>query len=90
MWPTRCGPGAWPWPSAAGSCCASRTTTVNGHGRIKLGGETWSARLAEGTTTAVGPGEEVRVIALHGATAIVAPVAPVDDPSPEPPPAPLA
>ena len=59
-------------------------------GRIKLGGETWSARLAEGTTTAVGPGEEVRVIALHGATAIVAPVAPIDDRSPEPPPAPLA
>ena len=59
-------------------------------GRIKLGGETWSARLAEGTTTAVGPGEEVRVIALHGATAIVAPVAPVDDRSPEPPSAPLA
>ncbi len=59
-------------------------------GRIKLGGETWSARLAEGTTTAVGPGEEVRVIALHGATAIVAPVAPLDDPLPDPPPAPLA
>jgi membrane protein implicated in regulation of membrane protease activity len=62
-------------------------------GRIKLGGETWSARLAEGTTTAVGPGEEVRVIALHGATAIVAPVPPVppvDDLPPEPPPAPLA
>ena len=59
-------------------------------GRIKLGGETWSARLAEGTTTAVGPGEEVRVIALHGATAIVAPVAPMDDPLPEPPAGPLA
>jgi membrane protein implicated in regulation of membrane protease activity len=41
-------------------------------GRIKLAGETWSARLAEGTEP-VGPGEEVRVIAIHGATAIVAP-----------------
>lgn len=41
-------------------------------GRIKLAGETWSARLAEGSTP-VGPGEEVRVIAIHGATAIVAP-----------------
>lgn len=43
-------------------------------GRIKLAGETWSARLAAGTTTSIGPGEEVRVIAIHGATAIVAPV----------------
>jgi membrane protein implicated in regulation of membrane protease activity len=41
-------------------------------GRIKLAGETWSARLASGSTP-VGPGEEVRVIAIHGATAIVAP-----------------
>ena len=49
-------------------------------GRIKLGGETWSARLAEGTMTTVGPGEEVRVIAIHGATAIVAPVPPQDTP----------
>ena len=47
-------------------------------GRIKLGGETWSARLAAGTTTTVGPGEEVRVIAIHGATAIVSPVPPTD------------
>jgi membrane protein implicated in regulation of membrane protease activity len=42
-------------------------------GRIKLAGETWSARLAEGSRPA-GPGDEVRVIAIHGATAIVAPV----------------
>ena len=41
-------------------------------GRIKLAGETWSARLAAGSTP-VGPGEEVRVIAIHGATAIVSP-----------------
>ena len=45
-------------------------------GRIKLAGETWSARLASGSTP-VGPGEEVRVIAIHGATAIVA-AAPTD------------
>ena len=43
-------------------------------GRFKLAGETWSARLAAGATSTVGPGEEVRVIAIHGATAIVAPV----------------
>ena len=52
-------------------------------GRIKLAGETWSARLAAGTSTTVGPGEEVRVIAIHGATAIVSPAPPVlpTDPS---------
>lgn len=42
-------------------------------GRVKLAGETWSARLASGTTP-VGAGEEVRVIAIHGATALVEPV----------------
>ncbi|MFQ6172490.1 NfeD family protein [Oryzobacter sp. R7] len=42
-------------------------------GRIKLAGETWSARLAAGSTP-IAPGEEVRVIAIHGATAVVEPV----------------
>jgi membrane protein implicated in regulation of membrane protease activity len=42
-------------------------------GRVKLAGETWSARLAEGSEPA-GPGDQVRVIAIHGATAIVVPV----------------
>ena len=41
-------------------------------GRVKVGGETWSARLAE-DGDAVGPGEEVRVVAIHGATCIVVP-----------------
>lgn len=41
-------------------------------GRIKLAGETWSARLAEGSTT-VAAGGDVRVIAIQGATAIVVP-----------------
>ncbi|WP_299445301.1 NfeD family protein [uncultured Phycicoccus sp.] len=44
-------------------------------GRVKLAGETWSARLATGSTP-VEPGDQVRVIAIHGATAIVAPVPP--------------
>ncbi|HEX6918505.1 MAG TPA: NfeD family protein [Phycicoccus sp.] len=44
-------------------------------GRVKLAGETWSARLAEGSPPA-GPGDEVRVIAIHGATAIVATIPP--------------
>lgn len=49
-------------------------TEVDG-GRVKLAGETWSARLADGATTAR-PGDEVRVIAIHGATAIVEPPSP--------------
>ena len=53
-------------------------------GRVKLAGETWSARLAAGATTTVGPGEEVRVIAIHGATAIVSPVPPADQTTPDP------
>ena len=53
-------------------------TVTDSDGRIKLAGETWSARLAAGATSTVGPGEEVRVIAIHGATAIVAP-APTSD-----------
>ncbi|GAA4402694.1 NfeD family protein [Fodinibacter luteus] len=57
-------------------------------GRIKLAGETWSARLAEGTTSVVPPGAEVRVIAIHGATAIVVPVAPPQAAAPPPDPTP--
>ncbi|HWO51478.1 MAG TPA: NfeD family protein, partial [Ornithinibacter sp.] len=53
-------------------------SVTDSDGRIKLGGETWSARLAAGTTTTAGPGEAVRVIAIHGATAIVSPVPPTD------------
>lgn len=39
-------------------------------GRVKLAGETWSARLAEGAAQCV-PGQEVRVLSIQGATAIV-------------------
>lgn len=39
-------------------------------GRVKLGGELWSARLADGARVCEA-GEEVRVVAIHGATAIV-------------------
>ena len=53
---------------------ASLQAVTDSDGRVKLAGETWSARLAAGATTTVGPGEEVRVIAIHGATAIVSPV----------------
>ncbi|MBK9475978.1 MAG: NfeD family protein [Tetrasphaera sp.] len=45
-------------------------------GRIKLGGEVWSATLAEGAPICE-PGTEVRVLAISGATAIVTPVPPL-------------
>ncbi len=45
-------------------------------GRVKLAGETWSARIAQGTTPCM-PGQEVRVVSIQGATAIVADDAPV-------------
>ncbi|MBM6403881.1 NfeD family protein [Phycicoccus sp. CSK15P-2] len=48
-------------------------TVTETDGRVKLAGETWSARLADGATIA-NPGDEVRVIAIHGATAVVVPV----------------
>ncbi|WP_404382625.1 NfeD family protein [Knoellia locipacati] len=46
-------------------------TVTDTDGRIKLAGETWSARVAEGAEP-LRPGDDVRVIAIHGATAIVA------------------
>ncbi|MGL5866826.1 MAG: NfeD family protein [Dermatophilaceae bacterium] len=49
-------------------------------GRVKLAGETWSARLASGAAPVL-PGDSVRVIAIHGATALVAPVSPPTPPS---------
>ena len=41
-------------------------------GRINLSGETWSARSQGGD--AILPGDKVEVIAIDGATAVVAPV----------------
>ena len=49
--------------------------TVTEHdGRVKLGGETWSARTAPDAAICL-PGQEVRVVAIKGATAIVSNVA---------------
>ncbi|MBR7742258.1 NfeD family protein [Phycicoccus sp. BSK3Z-2] len=56
-------------------------TVTETDGRVKLGGETWSARLPDDGEP-VGPGDEVRVVAIHGATAIVVPK---PARSPEPP-----
>jgi membrane protein implicated in regulation of membrane protease activity len=45
--------------------------TVNEHdGRVKLGGETWSARTDPGAAPIL-PGQEVRVVSIKGAPAIV-------------------
>ena len=49
--------------------------TVTEHdGRVKLGGETWSARTAPSTAACL-PGQEVRVVSIEGATAIVTNIA---------------
>jgi membrane protein implicated in regulation of membrane protease activity len=49
-------------------------TVTEQDGRVKLGGETWSARTAPNTAACL-PGQEVRVVSLEGATAIVSSVA---------------
>lgn len=49
--------------------------TVTEHdGRVKLGGETWSARTAPDSAACL-PGQEVRVVSIEGATVIVSSVA---------------
>ena len=47
-------------------------TVTHAGGRINLSGETWSARSQGGD--AILPGDKVEVIAIDGATAVVAPV----------------
>ena len=55
--------------------------TVTEHdGRVKFGGETWSARTAPEAAACL-PGQEVRVVNIEGATAIVSNV--VDGQKPE-------
>jgi membrane protein implicated in regulation of membrane protease activity len=49
-------------------------TVTEQDGRVKLGGETWSARTRPGATLCL-PGQEVRVVSIEGATAIVSNVA---------------
>ena len=49
--------------------------TVTEHdGRVKLGGETWSARTGPDAAACL-PGQEVQVVSIEGATAIVSNVA---------------
>lgn len=57
-------------------------TVVDAHGgRVRLGGEEWSARLADPDPARSGPqearlatGAQVRVVAIDGAVAVVQPV----------------
>jgi membrane protein implicated in regulation of membrane protease activity len=54
-------------------------TVTAGGGRVKIGGEVWSARCAPGRTGAaqtLRPGEAVRVMSIDGATAVVDAVPP--------------
>ena len=55
------------------SALVLQTVTQN-DGRIKLGGETWTARIVPDTAVCL-PGQEVRIVAIEGATAIVTGVA---------------
>jgi membrane protein implicated in regulation of membrane protease activity len=45
-------------------------TVTETDGRVKLGGEVWSARTAQGGAVCH-PGQEVRVLSIEGATVIV-------------------
>jgi len=61
-------------------------TVSESGGRVKIGGEVWSARTAPaegGRSVTIAPGEPVRVLSIEGATAVVASVPPY----PEKPPA---
>jgi membrane protein implicated in regulation of membrane protease activity len=58
-------------PSLVGRSARVVQTVTDYDGRIKLAGETWSARVAEGGTSCT-PGQQVRVVSIQGATAIVA------------------
>ena len=51
----------------------SLTLIDEGAGRVKIGGDVWSARTTGGT---IAQGTDVVVVAIDGATAIVAPRAP--------------
>ena len=45
-------------------------TVTENDGRVKLGGETWSARTVSGAMQCQ-PGQQVRVVSIEGATVIV-------------------
>ncbi|SPT52469.1 NfeD-like C-terminal, partner-binding [Actinomyces bovis] len=59
---------------------ATALTAVDARGgRVQISGAEWSARLAPaavGSTPSVSPGSEMQVVAIEGATAVVAPKMP--------------
>jgi len=57
-------------PAQVGRSAIVLETVTEHDGRVKLGGETWSARTLPGAATYL-PGQEVRVASIEGATAIV-------------------
>ncbi|MCH8629241.1 NfeD family protein [Arsenicicoccus piscis] len=57
--------------SYVGRDAAVVETVTPSSGRVKLAGEIWSARSAPGSPP-IGPGQQVRVISIEGATAVVA------------------
>ena len=54
----------------------------DGGGSVKLGGELWTARPYDGTST-IPPGSRVEVLEIDGATAVVYPVGEPLNPHPE-------
>ncbi|MEN3123184.1 NfeD family protein [Janibacter terrae] len=54
----------------AGRTARVLETVTDTDGRVRLAGETWSARVPPGQAPCE-PGEEVRVVSIDGATAIV-------------------
>jgi membrane protein implicated in regulation of membrane protease activity len=57
-------------PSLVGRSARVLQTVTENDGRVKLAGETWSARVPAGSP-ACQPGQEVRVVSIEGATVIV-------------------
>ena len=57
-------------PSLVGRTARVLQTVTENDGRVKLAGETWSARVPAGSP-ACQPGQEVRVVSIEGATVIV-------------------
>lgn len=54
----------------AGRTARVLETVTETDGRVRLAGETWSARVPDGAESCL-PGDEVRVVSIDGATAIV-------------------
>lgn len=67
-------------PSLVGREARVLQTVTEWDGRVKLAGDTWSARTPDGARQCR-PGEEVTVVAIEGATAIVTSEPVLSDPT---------